>query len=286
MSARSLFVVDAGPLTTVQDRGRPGWAHLGVPRAGALDAGAAALANRLVGNDDGAALLETTLGGVTVRLAAAATVAVTGAACAVRVDGRAVAFAEPVTVRAGAEVVVGPAREGVRSYLAVAGGVQVPPVLGSRSTDTLAGVGPAVLVAGAVLPLGRPSARPAPVDAHAVRRDGRPVVLRFATGPRRDWFTGPAVTTLTAAPYSVQADSNRVALRLDGPRLERSRPGELPSEGLVLGAVQVPASGRPLVFLNDHPTTGGYPVIGVVHPDDLDACAQLRPGELVSFREE
>lgn len=286
MSARTLVVVDAGPLTTVQDGGRPGWAHLGVPRAGALDAGAAALANRLVGNDRDAALLETTLGGVTVRLTSAATLAVSGASCEVRVDGRAVAFAEPVTVHAGAEVVVGPARHGVRSYLAVAGGVQVHPVLGSRSTDTLAGVGPPVLVAGAVLPLGRPSGRPAPVDAHAVRRSRGPVVLRFRAGPRRDWFSDTALATLTAAPYSVQADSNRVALRLDGPLLERSRPGELPSEGLVLGAVQVPASGRPLVFLNDHPTTGGYPVLGVVHPDDLDACAQLRPGETVSFREE
>jgi biotin-dependent carboxylase-like uncharacterized protein len=283
---RVLQVLEPGPLTTVQDRGRPGWAHLGVPRAGALDAAAAALANRLVGNDDDAALLETTLGGVTLRLSAATTVAVTGAACTVRVDGRAVAFAEPVTVRAGAEVAVGPARHGVRSYLAVAGGLAVEPVLGSRSTDTLAWLGPPRLAAGAVLPLGRPQARPAALDVHAVRRTHGSVVLRFRTGPRRDWFAAEAVRTLTAAPYTVTADSNRVALRLDGTGLERSRAGELPSEGIVLGAVQVPPSGRPLVFLNDHPTTGGYPVLGVVHRDDLDACAQLRPGEQVSFREE
>ncbi len=286
MTVRTLHVVDAGPLTTVQDRGRPGWAHLGVPRAGALDAAAAALANRLVGNDPDAAVLETTLGGVTVRLSAAGTFAVTGASCLVRVDGRAVAFAEPVTVRAGAEVVIGPARQGVRSYLAVAGGIAVPPVLGSRSTDTLARLGPAVLTDGAVLPLGRASARPAPVDAHAVRRARGPAVLRFRPGPRRDWFAEDAVATLTAAPYAVTVDSNRVALRLEGAALRRSRHDELPSEGIVRGAVQVPASGRPLVFLNDHPTTGGYPVIAVVHPDDLDLCAQLRPGEPVSFREE
>jgi biotin-dependent carboxylase-like uncharacterized protein len=283
---RVLEVLEPGPLTTVQDRGRPGWAHLGVPRAGALDAGAAALANRLVGNDDDAALLETTLGGVTLRLSSATTVAVTGAACPVRVDGRAVAFAEPVTVRAGAEVAVGPARHGVRSYLAVAGGLAVEPVLGSRSTDTLAWLGPPRLAAGAVLPLGPPQARPAALDVHAVRRARGPVVLRFRTGPRRDWFAADAVRTLTAGPYAVTADSNRVALRLDGTGLERSREGELASEGIVLGAVQVPPSGRPLVFLNDHPTTGGYPVLGVVHPQDLDACAQLRPGEQVSFREE
>jgi biotin-dependent carboxylase-like uncharacterized protein len=283
---RSLRVVHAGPLTTVQDRGRPGWAHLGVPRAGALDSGAAALANRLVGNGADAAVLETTLGGVTVRLAAAATFAVTGADCRVTVDGRAVAFAEPVTARSGAEVTVGPARQGVRSYVAVAGGIAVEPVLGSRSTDTLARLGPPVLTDGVELPLGPASARPAPVDGHAVRRPGGPVVLRFRPGPRRDWFAADAVATLTASPYAVTVDSNRVALRLDGPALGRSRDDELPSEGIVLGAVQVPPSGRPLVFLNDHPTTGGYPVLGVVDPDDLDACAQLRPGDAVSFREE
>jgi biotin-dependent carboxylase-like uncharacterized protein len=286
MSMRSLVVVDAGPLTTVQDRGRPGWAHLGVPRAGALDRSAAALANRLVGNDPAAALLETTLGGVTVRVSAAVTVAVTGAGCEVRVDGRHVAFAEPVTVRAGAVVTVGPVVRGVRSYLAVAGGIAVQPVLGSRSTDTLAGLGPPPLSEGDVLAVGRPVRRPSPADAHAVRRPDAPVVLRFRSGPRRDWFTEDAVRTLTAAPYVVTADSNRIALRLDGAPLERSRPDELPSEGLVVGAVQVPHSGRPLVFLNDHPTTGGYPVVAVVHPLDLDACAQLRPGEPVSFREE
>lgn len=281
---RALVVVEAGPLTTVQDRGRPGWAHLGVPRAGALDAPAAALANRLVGNDPGAALLETTAGGVAVRATAALTVAVTGAECEVRVDGRAVAFGEPVAVRSGQTVRVGPARTGVRSYLAVAGGVAVEPVLGSRSTDTLAGVGPAVLEAGAVLPVGTSSGRPVGVDTTAVRRTPGAVVLRYRPGPRADWFAPEAWDLLGGGSYVVSADSNRIALRLDGPPLPRARGGELPSEGLVLGAIQVPPAGRPLVFLNDHPTTGGYPVIGVVHADDLAWCAQLRPGDRVSFR--
>lgn len=282
---RRLQVLDAGPLTTVQDLGRPGWAHLGVPQAGALDAAAAALANRLVGNDATAALLETTLGGATVRVAAATTVAVSGAWCTVRVDGRAVAFGEPVSVRADAVVTVGPAVRGVRSYLAVAGGLAVGPVLGSRSTDTLAGVGPPVLRDGDALPLGSPGSGPGAVDVDAVRRPAGPVTLRVRTGPRRDWFARDAMGTLTAAAFTVTPDSNRVALRLDGAALGRSRDDELPSEGIVLGAVQVPPSGRPLVFLNDHPTTGGYPVLCVVHPDDLGACAQLRPGEPVSFRE-
>lgn len=283
---RRLHVLDAGPLTTVQDLGRVGWAHLGVARSGALDPAAAALANRLVGNGPGAAVLETTLGGTTVSVSAATTVAVTGADCTVRVDGRAVAFAEPVTVRAGAEVSVGPAVRGVRSYLAVAGGLAVEPVLGSRSTDTLAGVGPPVLRDGDELPIGSPETPPSAVDVDAVRRPGRPVVLRIETGPRADWFAEGAVRALTAAPYTVSVDSNRIALRLAGTELERVRRDELPSEGIVLGAVQVPPSGQPLVFLNDHPTTGGYPVLAVVHPDDLGACAQLRPGEPVRFRAE
>ena len=280
---RTLTVVDAGPQTTVQDRGRPGWAHLGVPRAGALDRPAAELANRLVGNDPSAAVLETTLGGVAFDVNGPTLFVVTGAECVVTVADRAVAFAEPVLARAGARVRVGPATRGVRSYVAVAGGLAVDPVLGSRSTDTLAHVGPAVLRAGDVLPLGEPAGPPAGVDVGPVRRYTRPAVLRIETGPRDDWFRDTALTTLTGSTYAVSGDSNRVGLRLEGPALERSHEGELPSEGIVLGAVQVPASGQPLVFLNDHPTTGGYPVVAVVDPEDLWQCAQLRPGDAVRF---
>ena len=280
---RTLTVVDAGPHTSVQDRGRPGWAHLGVPRAGALDRPAAELANRLVGNDPSAAVLETTVGGVVFDVGEQALVAVTGAECAVSVRERAVAFAEPVLAPAGARVWVGPATRGVRSYVAVAGGVEVGAVLGSRSTDTLAHVGPGVLRAGDVLPLGAPGGPPAGVDVGPVRRYARPALLRVEPGPRHDWFHDTALATLTRSTYAVSGDSNRVGLRLQGPALERSRDGELPSEGIVLGAVQVPASGQPLVFMHDHPTTGGYPVIGVVDPDDLWQCAQLRPGDEVRF---
>lgn len=282
---RALTVLDAGPLTTIQDTGRPGWAHLGVPLAGALDAGAAALANRLVGNPPEAALLETTMGGVTVRAEVAMTVAVTGAGCEVRVGDRAAAFAEPVAVRAGHTVVIGSARSGVRSYLAIAGGIAVEPVLRSRSTDTLAGVGPPVVRVGDVLPVGPAVGAPAASDVGLGRVAPGDVELRFRWGPRHGWFTDDALDRFATTSYAVSANSNRVALRLDGLPLTRRDRGELPSEGLVLGAVQVPASGHPLVFLRDHPTTGGYPVVAVVEPRDLDACAQLRPGDSVSFRE-
>jgi biotin-dependent carboxylase-like uncharacterized protein len=277
---RTLTVVDAGPLTTVQDAGRPGLAHLGVPRSGFLDAPAARLANRLVGNDPDAALLETTAGGVTLRADVALTVGVTGAVADVRVDGHGAAWGEPLSVSAGTVLDVGPARAGVRSYVAVSGGLVVPEVLGSRSADSLSGLGPAPLADGDVLPVG-PAHPPQPVDAPRLpTADG---VLRVSEGPRAAWVAG-GVRRLAERTWTVQTDSNRVALRLVGEPLGRAREGELPSEGLVLGAVQVPPDGQPLVFLADHPTTGGYPVVAVVAIEDLWQCAQLRPGEAVRFR--
>ncbi|MFE7765245.1 biotin-dependent carboxyltransferase family protein [Streptomyces sp. NPDC057438] len=283
MTDRALVVVRAGALTTVQDRGRPGHAHLGVPRSGALDAPAAALVNRLVGNLPDAAVLETTLNGCSVRPRSAVTVAVGGAPCSVTVDGRPVAWGAPVRVPGGAVLDIGAARAGVRGYLAVCGGVTVEPVLGSRSTDLLSGLGPPPLTDGTVLPLGRPSSLPARADVVPHPAPPSELVLRVTLGPRDGWFTDVALRTLTGRLYTVSSASNRIGLRTEGPALERSRAGELPSEGMVLGAVQVPPDGRPVVFLADHPTTGGYPVIAVVHPADLPGAAQAVPGTPVRF---
>ena len=279
----TIGVVDPGPLTTVQDLGRVGWAHLGVPRAGALDRSSAALANRLVGNPPEAALLETTVGGATLRMLDAATFAVTGAPCEVRAGHRAASYGLPVTVPAGTTVRVGAALDGVRSYVAVAGGIDVMPVLGSRSTDTLAWVGPPRLAAGQRLPVGRSaSGRIVPVDVVPVAV--RPRVLTLRRGPRADWLAAGVWEALDGASYVVAPDSDRVGLRLAGPALARSRTDELASEGIVLGAVQLPPSGQPIVFLADHPTTGGYPVVAVADRAGLDACAQWRPGERVTLR--
>ncbi|MFF3502511.1 biotin-dependent carboxyltransferase family protein [Streptomyces sp. NPDC003247] len=283
MSDRALSVVRAGALTTVQDRGRPGHAHLGVPRSGALDGPAAALVNRLVGNPPEAAVLETTVNGCTLRPRSAVTVAVGGAPCAVTVDGRPAAWGAPVRLPGGALLDVGPAVRGLRSYVAVSGGVAVEPVLGSRSTDLLSGLGPPPLTDGTVLPLGRVHAPPARVDTAPQPAPPAELVLRVTLGPRDDWFTPEAVRVFTTRAYRVSAASNRIGLRTEGPALERVRPGELPSEGMVLGAVQVPPDGRPVVFLADHPTTGGYPVIGVVRPADLASAAQAVPGTPVRF---
>ncbi|MFJ7966691.1 biotin-dependent carboxyltransferase family protein [Streptomyces sp. NPDC096324] len=283
MSDRALAVVRAGALTTVQDQGRPGHAHLGVPRSGALDAPAAELANRLVANPAGAAVLETTVDGCALRPRSPVTVAVTGAPCPVRVDGRPVAWGAPVRVPAGALLDVGSARAGLRSYVAVSGGVAVDPVLGSRSTDLLSGLGPPPLTDGAVLPLGSPGTLHARVDVVPHRAPPAELVLRVTLGPRDDWFTEAALRTLATRAYRVSSASNRIGLRTEGPSLERAVSGELPSEGLVPGAVQVPPDGRPVVFLADHPTTGGYPVIAVVRPGDLPAAAQAVPGTPVRF---
>ncbi|MFD7690699.1 biotin-dependent carboxyltransferase family protein [Streptomyces sp. NPDC059781] len=283
MTDRALAVVRAGALTTVQDRGRPGHAHLGVPRSGALDGPAAALANRLAGNPPDAAVLETTLNGCSLRPRSTVTVAVTGAPCPITVDGRPAAWGAPVRVRAGSVLDVGAAVSGVRAYVAVSGGIAVEPVLGSRSTDLLSGLGPAPLTDGAVLPLGTPGEPHARVDAAPQPAPPDELVLRVTPGPRDDWFTPAAVRLLTSRTYHVSPASNRIGLRTTGPALERARQDELPSEGMVLGAVQVPPDGTPVVFLADHPTTGGYPVVAVVHPADLPAAAQAPPGTPVRF---
>lgn len=281
--ALSMTVVRAGALTTVQDLGRPGHAHLGVPRSGALDVPAHRLANRLVGNPQTAAALETTVSGCAIRPARPLVVAVTGAPCAVRIDGRPAAWGAPVRVPAAAVLEVGAATRGLRSYLAVAGGVAVPPVLGSRATDLLSGLGPKPLADGDDLPVGAPYGPSGSVDALPYPGPGPELVLPVALGPREDWFTPDALATLAAGRYTVSPASNRIGLRTLGPALQRARGGELPSEGMVLGAVQVPPDGRPVVFLADHPTTGGYPVIGVVPEDSLAAAAQSPPGTRVRF---
>lgn len=273
-------VLETGPSVLVQDRGRRGWAHLGVPRSGALDAPAAALAHRLVGNRPDDACLEVLLGGLGLVSDAGVWVAVTGARCPVEVDGRPAAFAEAVWLAADARLRLGRPEAGLRSYVALAGGIAVEPVLGSRSTDTLGGVGPPPVRAGDLLPLGSPAGWPPGADTARPPAAGP---LHLTVGPRADRVAGDVVDRLCRTAYAVSPDSDRVGLRLLGDPLPWAATDELPSEGLVLGAVQVPPDGRPVVFLADHPTTGGYPVVAVVDEADLWQCAQLRPGETVEL---
>ncbi len=367
-SRPAIEVIKPGPLATVQDLGRPGYGHLGVPRSGAADVASLRLANRLVGNPDGAAGIEFTLGRAALSFPAGARVAVTGAPAPLTVEPRTQEVAEDgpgstesdppgdtargvtgkaatnlpgdtargVTVEpaaqeaarvmphgsafevpAGGVLRVGAPPAGVRSYLAVHGGVGVPPVLGSRSADLRSGLGPAALRPGDVLPVGAPgpvslmaAEAPGPVSQLAAEAPGpaslmaaeapgpaslmaaeatgvqptvMPVageiaVLHVVPGPRDDWFAPDALQELCAGTYVVTPASDRTGLRLDGPALPFAGRGELLSEGVVTGALQVPHGGRPILLLADHPVTGGYPVIATVVSADIGLAAQLRPG--------
>ncbi|MFF2623761.1 5-oxoprolinase subunit PxpB [Oerskovia jenensis] len=278
-------VLATGPLALVEDGGRPGWAASGVGRSGAADRGAFRLLNRLLANDDGAAALEVALGGLALRFHERATVALAGAATSATLDGTPVGMQALLEVRPGAELRLGFAPRGTRTYLGVRGGFAVAPVLGSRSSDVLAGLGPAPLRAGDRLAIGPRPARLPAIDLVPPRSAGTGVVeLATRRGVRGEWFDDAAWRDLLDTTFEVSDASNRVGLRLSGGRVAR-RSAELPSEGLVPGAVQVPPDGHPVLFLRDHPVTGGYPVIGVVASAALDLAAQLRPGDRLRFRE-
>jgi biotin-dependent carboxylase-like uncharacterized protein len=239
------------------------------------------LANRLTGNHPGAAVLETTVDGVTFTCDEFSWFAVTGALAPVDVGGRAAGCGVPIAMKPGDIVNVGRALAGVRSYIAVSGGIDVAPILGSRSTNILAGVGPPIIRDGDVLTLGRSAGSPSTLDFALYSNP--PEILRLVVhlGPRDDWLAEGETERLRGFRYSVFSHSNRVAMRLVGPPLSLSERRELPSEGIVMGAVQVPTDGLPLVFLADHPTTGGYPVIGVLDEEGIAQCAQARPGTTV-----
>ena len=281
----TMTILRTGPLAVFKDEGRPGHAGQGVAPSGAVDRGAYARANALVGNPRGAAALECTLGGLRVRFDEPATVVLTGTDAVLTVDGAPAAVEEVLSVPAGAQVAVTMPRRGLRSYLAVHGGFAVPEVLGSRSTDRLAQLGPPRPAAGDTVPIGPAPTSPAGAGAAAGPAPGgdpdRP--LEVDLGPRDDWFTAAAVETFLNAEFTVSPSSDSVGLRLDGPVLARARTEELPSEGVVRGAVQVPPDGHPIVFQADHPVTGGYPVIAVLTPAAADRAAQARPGARLRF---
>ncbi|WP_033290111.1 biotin-dependent carboxyltransferase family protein [Amycolatopsis jejuensis] len=279
---RALEIVATGPLALVQDLGRPGYAHLGVPPSGALDTAALRLGNRLVGNAEDAAGIEILLGGLEIRATTSCTVAVTGPPVPVSVDGRETGSHAPLPLHADQRLTIGRPATGLRCYLAVSGGIAVDPVLGSRSRDVLSELGPEPLTPGTRVPLGPVTGVPSGADVVVAPPCPAELTVPVLLGPRDDWFADTAAAL--AAQWTVTAESNRVGVRLDGPPLRRSGTSELPSEGVLTGAIQVPPNGLPLVFLADHPTTGGYPVVAVVRSESLGALAQARPGTSVRFR--
>lgn len=283
-------VVRASLQLLVQDAGRSGYAALGVSASGVADRRAMRDANRAVGNTARAAVLES-VGGVVLRFRGAGVAAVTGASGALTLEEagggvRPVTHGEPFATVDGDELTLGHPEHGLRYVIAVRGGVDAAPALGSRAADTLAGLGPLALTAGTVLPIG--DAGRHAVDPSVVARElpapGDLVDLEITLGPRDDWFTTAAVETLTGQEWTVTPRSDRVGIRLQGQvPLERALGGELPSEGAVTGAIQVPPDGQPVLFLPDHPLTGGYPIIGALTDRSLDLAGQLAPGVRLRF---
>ncbi len=278
-------IITAGWQSTVQDRGRPGSASLGIAPSGALDRDALAVANRLVGNRPDAAAIEITGGGFRAVAERDLWIALTGARGPGHIGP---AFLDAVTATlwpAGEELDIAVFEHGIRGYLAVRGGVEGAVSAGSRSADVLAGIGPAALIAGDVVRLAGDVRGPVPpLDIAPWTAPTDDVIeLNVDDGPRGDWFAASAQEALFDAIWTVSADANRVGVRLEGPELARVHEGELPSEGMVPGALQVPPSGRPTILLADGPVTGGYPVIAVVSDASLDALAQARPGMRIRF---
>ncbi|HSU45692.1 MAG TPA: 5-oxoprolinase/urea amidolyase family protein [Arthrobacter sp.] len=295
-----LAVRKPGLQATVQDQGRPGYASLGVTSAGAMDRGALRRANRLVGNAEDAAGIELLFGGLELEAFEDQVLAVSGAAVPLEIttgvttDGEAAQRATaarhpacdaPFALLAGEKLTIGNPTAGLRSYIGVRGGLGGPQALGSRSTDTMSGIGPEPLQAGTILPVKTP--KPGSVvgypEISLLPNQGGATVLRVVPGPRQDWFSTETLQKFLDQEWTVTPQSNRIGLRLNGQALTRSRDGELASEGTVRGAVQVPPEGQPVLFLSDHPVTGGYPVVAVVVHADLDKAAQLPPGTTVRF---
>jgi biotin-dependent carboxylase-like uncharacterized protein len=275
---RRLVVEEAGLLSFVQDRGRLGAARLGVPRAGAADPYALRTANRLVGNDEHAAGIELTGRGPALRVSAPVHAAVVGVAD-VRVDARSVPTDTVVPLASGETITAGVLRHGLRGYIAVGGGIEIPPVLGSRSTDVLCGLGAGALARGDVLGVGRPG-RPRG-QARRTAASGTITVLRVMVGP--DVFPAATVSRLLATTWSVHPSSNRIGVRLGGETRLDARASDNDSRGMITGAIQLPPDGRPIALLCDHATVGGYPVIATVVSADLGALGQLRPDDEVRF---
>ena len=311
-----LRILSPGLQSLVQDLGRHGHGRLGVSAAGALDRSSLRRANRIVGNQPSAAVVESVAGGLRVQAVGDQVLAVTGAPVALTIappsdvpgagtagdttakhstaedDGgrsgevRQVPMATAFALLDGEVLTLGAPQRGFRTYLAVRGGVDTQPVLGSRSTDTMSGIGPAPLAAGGFIKAGKatssnvvgnPEVQPDYPDTGVT-------VLDIVPGPRDDWFDAAALDSLCSQDWTVTPRSNRVGMRLDGKPLERSRSGELASEGTVAGALQVPPEGQPVLFLADHPITGGYPVVAVVVAHQLDAAAQVPIGGRLRFR--
>ena len=284
-------LTDAGLLSLVQDRGRPGHGDIGVTRSGALDRASARAANAAVGNSSSAAVIEN-IGGLRITANVDTVLAVTGAEATVEVSTRSgqqatKTLAQPIGLLAGEELAVRPTGTGARSYVAIRGGLATDTVLDSAASDVLSGMGPAPLADGDVLKAGKATRTAVDPTILNPADSTNAATLRCVLGPRDNWFAEQTVQDFLSTTWEVSGQSNRIGLRMTGPEgaeLTREREEELASEGMLPGSIQVPPNGLPVLFLADHPVTGGYPVIATVIPEDMDAAGQLPPGSTVTFR--
>lgn len=287
MTAGALSIVKGGLLTTVQDLGRYGHQAAGVPVAGPMDLFSHRLANQLVGNAPDAAALEITLIGPELVVDAETTMAITGAHFEVTCDDRPVATGASFDIRRGQRLKFGRLVQGARAYLAIAGGVQTLPVLGSRATHLVSRMGGfegRTLAAGDRVPiLAKPGPRPPRKAAGLTLPTKGRALLRVVPGPQDDWFQADALRTIAGVSFRISPRSNRMGYRLEGPPLPRVREGELISEPVGIGAIQVPAAGEPILLMADRQTAGGYPKIGHVISADLPLAGQLAPGDFIEF---
>jgi antagonist of KipI len=283
-----ITILDAGPQTTVQDLGRTGQMRHGIPPSGPVDRFAFVVANRLLGNPDGAAALECTLIGPRFEVDAAGAIAVTGADMPVTVNGAEAPRWATIALNAGDVVKLGPARAGVRSYVAFSGGLDVPLVLGSRSTyvrGRMGGLeGRALRKGDALRTLPSGPVRPRRVEPGALPdyRSAQPI--RLVLGPQDDRFTDAGIRALLDSPYEVLPQSDRMGARLRGPRIEHARGHDIISDGIALGSVQVPGDGQPIVLLVDRQSTGGYTKLATVFSCDIGRVGQARPGQSLRFQ--
>ena len=285
----SLRVRDPGLLTTVQDLGRYGYSHLGISPGGAADSLAMRIANLLVGNAENAATLEMTLAGVTLGFDEQSVVALTGAKCDCRINNDTAPMWQAMRVPAGGVLTCGPMKTGARLYLAIQGGLDVPPIMGSASTNMaghFGGFEGRCLRKGDLLGVRKsPNSRLPTLKPEAVEGLYSPEPLRVTRGPQHDWFGVEAFGNLLSYPYTVSEQSNRSGLRLKGEPISPRVRSQLLTEGISLGAIQVPQDEQPIILFVDQPTTGGYPKIANVISADLYRVGQLRPREQVRFVE-
>jgi biotin-dependent carboxylase-like uncharacterized protein len=283
-----LAIHDAGPLTTIQDLGRPGHLRVGIPESGPMDREAFVLANRLVGNADGAAGLECTLTGPRVEFTDERGVAVTGAEMPVMLNGVTAPRWQAFRVKAGDVLRLGFAKNGVRAYLAVSGGIDTPPALGSRATyvrGQLGGLGGRALRKDDRLPLGRaPVIRSGRLRSDCIPDYPGEAELHVVLGPQDDRFTERGIAAFLGGPYEMLPQSDRMGARLQGPWIEHTRGHDIISDGVPLGGIQVVGDGQPIVLLVDRQSTGGYTKIATVCSFDIGRVGQVKPGQRLSFR--